>query len=189
MNTLLRTASRRAVSNGSFRLPVPSQSARCAIPALSILSERSFATAGLSTFKGTGFKTVGLRSWTLSAATSSMDTRGYMGIRKMSTFLSSYDEHVAERAKLAGGIGVAPQPLNASQVTSLIDEIKAAAPGSADSDRVSSFFLFFPPKIHLFVSMKNEMTETRLDSVLFVFVSLQLPSCSLLFTLMQFLWC
>mmetsp|Transcript_13694 Transcript_13694/g.16125 ORF Transcript_13694/g.16125 Transcript_13694/m.16125 type:complete len:984 (-) Transcript_13694:232-3183(-) len=53
--------------------------------------------------------------------------------RNMSTspFLTSYDEHVAERAALANGIGVAPKPLDPTQCQSLIDEIKAYSPESA----------------------------------------------------------
>ena len=47
-------------------------------------------------------------------------------LRPFSTFLSDYDAHVKERASLADGIGVAPKPLDASQVNGLIDEIKTS---------------------------------------------------------------
>jgi len=57
----------------------------------------------------------------------------------MSTFLSSYDAHVAERAEMADGHGVAPQPLTAAQVTDLIDEIKAGGGGDADKVRTVYF--------------------------------------------------
>jgi aconitate hydratase 2/2-methylisocitrate dehydratase len=45
--------------------------------------------------------------------------------RFFSAFLDSYDQHVAERAAMANGIGVAPKPLDAAQCQSLIDEIKS----------------------------------------------------------------
>ena len=50
--------------------------------------------------------------------------------------MADYDAHVLERAALADGLGVAPQPLDAAQVATLIDEIKAAKEGDADADRV-----------------------------------------------------
>jgi len=55
-----------------------------------------------------------------------------------SAFLASYDEHVAERAAMANGKlgGIAPKPLDAAQTSTLIVEMKAATPGSADSDRL-----------------------------------------------------
>lgn len=42
-----------------------------------------------------------------------------------SAFLDSYDEHVKERLSLAGGHGIAPKPLDASQVSSLLEEFKS----------------------------------------------------------------
>ena len=54
----------------------------------------------------------------------------------MSTFLASYDGHVSERAALADGLGVAPQPLTAGQVAELIDEMRAAKDGDDGADRV-----------------------------------------------------
>lgn len=56
-----------------------------------------------------------------------------------SPFLDSYDAHIAERASLANGIGVAPKPLDASQVSDLMSEIKSSSPGSSsspDADRL-----------------------------------------------------
>ena len=41
-----------------------------------------------------------------------------------SPFLSSYQEHVNDRMKEAGGAGVAPKPLTAEQVSTLITELK-----------------------------------------------------------------
>jgi len=42
----------------------------------------------------------------------------------MSSFLESYDAHVAERAAMANGFGVAPKPLDASQASQVIQELK-----------------------------------------------------------------
>ncbi|KAL3940670.1 MAG: hypothetical protein SGBAC_004835 [Bacillariaceae sp.] len=44
--------------------------------------------------------------------------------RSMSAFLTEYDSHVAERAAMAGGIGIAPKPLDASQTSTVIEELK-----------------------------------------------------------------
>eukprot|EP00980_Cylindrotheca_fusiformis_P028293 scaffold22589_cov138-Cylindrotheca_fusiformis.AAC.56 len=46
------------------------------------------------------------------------------GSRAMSSFLEEYDAHVAERAAMAGGVGVAPKPLDASQASRVIEELK-----------------------------------------------------------------
>ena len=46
--------------------------------------------------------------------------------RNMSSFLDEYDAHVAERAAMADGIGIAPKPLDASQTNQVIDELKAS---------------------------------------------------------------
>jgi len=43
-----------------------------------------------------------------------------------SAFLSEYAAHVEERSKEAGGVGIAPLPLSASQVQTLLDELRAA---------------------------------------------------------------
>lgn len=53
-----------------------------------------------------------------------------------SKFLRSYDKHVAERAAMADGIGVAPMPLDANQVQALIDELKAADTATEETDRL-----------------------------------------------------
>jgi len=45
-----------------------------------------------------------------------------------STFLDSYDAHVAERAAMANGFGIAPKPLDASQVSQVIQELKEDGP-------------------------------------------------------------
>lgn len=54
----------------------------------------------------------------------------------MSDFLASYDEHVAERAAMANGLGVAPKPLDATQCQQVIDEIKAGGGSAADGERL-----------------------------------------------------
>ena len=57
----------------------------------------------------------------------SMLKRGFAGSsakRSMSSFLEAYDEHVAERAAMANGFGVAPKPLDATQASSVIQELK-----------------------------------------------------------------
>lgn len=53
--------------------------------------------------------------------------RGFTGssaTRSMSSFLESYDAHVAERAAMANGFGIAPKPLDASQASQVIQELK-----------------------------------------------------------------
>ena len=47
-----------------------------------------------------------------------------------SAFLESYDEHVDERAAMADGVGIAPQPLDPTQCQELVDEIRAFKDGS-----------------------------------------------------------
>ncbi len=44
--------------------------------------------------------------------------------RSMSSFLESYDAHVAERSAMANGFGIAPKPLDASQASQVIQELK-----------------------------------------------------------------
>ena len=55
-----------------------------------------------------------------------------------SPFLTSYDEHVAERAAMANGKlgGIAPKPLDAAQTATLIDELRAASASTPDADRL-----------------------------------------------------
>jgi aconitate hydratase 2/2-methylisocitrate dehydratase len=42
----------------------------------------------------------------------------------MSSFLQEYDLHVAERAAMANGFGIAPKPLDAAQTATVIEELK-----------------------------------------------------------------
>ena len=53
-----------------------------------------------------------------------------------SSFLTSYDEHVTERASMANGIGVAPKPLDPSQCQSLIDEFKSFSGTDEEGQRL-----------------------------------------------------
>ncbi|KAL7572396.1 hypothetical protein ACA910_021604 [Epithemia clementina (nom. ined.)] len=53
-----------------------------------------------------------------------------------SPFLASYQEHVDERAKEAGGIGIPPKPLSAEQVSMLIEELKAGPKDDATAKRL-----------------------------------------------------
>lgn len=132
---LLRAASRRAATTAS------SMARTTAVRSASVLAGTAAAAAGPS-FQGAGFKAVGLRSlWSTPLdSTSPLTSRrpavyAFSSTRSMS-FLSDYDAHVEERAALADGLGVAPKPLDAAQVATLIDEIKSAKEGGADADRV-----------------------------------------------------
>jgi aconitate hydratase 2/2-methylisocitrate dehydratase len=42
----------------------------------------------------------------------------------MSSFLDEYDQHVAERAAMANGFGIAPKPLDATQTSKVVEELK-----------------------------------------------------------------
>ena len=55
-----------------------------------------------------------------------------------SEFLSAYDAHVTERAAMASGKmgGIAPKPLDASQTSELIEEIKACKAGDSNADKL-----------------------------------------------------
>lgn len=60
-----------------------------------------------------------------------------LSVRSMSSaFLDSYDEHVAERASLAAGLGVAPKALDASQVSDLLSEFTLDAATAEEKDRL-----------------------------------------------------
>lgn len=56
----------------------------------------------------------------------SLSTRRGVALTKrtMSSFLNEYDAHLAERAAMANGFGVAPKPLDASQANTVIEELK-----------------------------------------------------------------
>ena len=56
--------------------------------------------------------------------------------RLSSTFLTSYDQHVSERATLANGLGVAPKPLDPTQCQSLIEEIKSFSGSTEEGQRL-----------------------------------------------------
>jgi len=50
------------------------------------------------------------------------------------SFMSDYQSHVDERAAMAHGFGIAPKPLDAAQVTALIEELKTSSGDSTSSD-------------------------------------------------------
>ena len=148
---LLRAASRRGAGGMSSAAMTGA-----AVRSASVLAGGAGGTAGPgpTTFQGSGFKAVGLRSlsvWsaplhsggiTGSSLTSSSPLNSRPAIYALQgsirhlSFLSDYDAHVTERAALAGGLGVAPQPLTAAQVATLIEEIRGAKEGGAEADRV-----------------------------------------------------
>lgn len=74
-----------------------------------------------------------------------------------SKFLRSYDKHVAERAAMADGIGVAPKPLGADQVQALIDELKGTDTASAETDRLVDLLIHrVPPGVDEAAKVKAE---------------------------------
>jgi aconitate hydratase 2/2-methylisocitrate dehydratase len=105
----------------------------------SIASTLSFdQNSGRSSSSGTSVTSVtSSRSFTsitsrtaskkFTASSNSINNKSHAAIykRDISAFLDSYDAHVTERSTMAGGIGIAPKPLDPSQCQSLIDEIKA----------------------------------------------------------------
>ena len=150
---LLRSASRRAATG--MTSAAASSVRTTAVRSASVLSGSSAYGAGAGagavgggpTFQGSGFKAVGLRSlWSSPLHTSSstngsgrtarLTARSFSSTSRSLSFLADYDAHVTERAALADGLGVAPKPLDAAQVATLIEEIKGAKEGSPDSDRV-----------------------------------------------------
>jgi aconitate hydratase 2/2-methylisocitrate dehydratase len=55
--------------------------------------------------------------------------------RWMSTaFLDAYDDHVAERSAMADGIGIAPKPLDVSQIQTLIEELRDSSVSADDKE-------------------------------------------------------
>mmetsp|Transcript_25619 Transcript_25619/g.71582 ORF Transcript_25619/g.71582 Transcript_25619/m.71582 type:complete len:917 (-) Transcript_25619:60-2810(-) len=80
----------------------------------------------------------GLRHARLGFAASSTTTRSLSS----SGFLEEYDAHVAERAAMGNGFGVAPKPLDASQASRAIEDLKA---GSASSDRLQELLVHRVP--------------------------------------------
>jgi aconitate hydratase 2/2-methylisocitrate dehydratase len=59
------------------------------------------------------------------ARQTSLLKRGFsLSKRSMSSFLDEYDDHVAERAAMANGFGVAPKPLDVGQANTVIEELK-----------------------------------------------------------------
>ncbi|KAL3914479.1 MAG: hypothetical protein SGILL_006085, partial [Bacillariaceae sp.] len=59
----------------------------------------------------------------LRKASLAASRRGVAASRSMS-FLTEYDQHIAERSAMANGFGVAPKPLDATQIAQVIGELK-----------------------------------------------------------------
>uniref|UniRef100_A0A7S3L3B4 Aconitate hydratase B n=1 Tax=Amphora coffeiformis TaxID=265554 RepID=A0A7S3L3B4_9STRA len=51
-------------------------------------------------------------------------------------FLSAYQSHVEERAKEAAGLGIAPKPLDAEQVSTLLEELKGGLGDKQDREQM-----------------------------------------------------
>jgi aconitate hydratase 2 / 2-methylisocitrate dehydratase len=64
-----------------------------------------------------------------------------------SPFLTSYQEHVNERMKEAGGMGVAPKPLNAEQVSTLIVELKSCTDSTMANEFMTLLTTRVPPGV------------------------------------------
>ena len=74
-----------------------------------------------------------------------------------SKFLRSYDKHVAERAAMADGVGVAPKPLDADQVQDLIAELKAAKTPTEETARLVDLLIYrVPPGVDEAAKVKAE---------------------------------
>jgi aconitate hydratase 2/2-methylisocitrate dehydratase len=71
-----------------------------------------------------------------NVSASSNNRRHFFQKRMASSFLASYDDHVAERATMAGGIGIAPKPLDPSQCQELVDEIKSFSGSAEEGERL-----------------------------------------------------
>mmetsp|Transcript_25240 Transcript_25240/g.69702 ORF Transcript_25240/g.69702 Transcript_25240/m.69702 type:complete len:969 (-) Transcript_25240:126-3032(-) len=84
-------------------------------------NERSFSTANLRIAHAALSRNVAMRRAFSSSA---------------SPFLTSYQEHVDERAQEADGLGVAPKPLSAEQVSSLIEELKSGSTSEATASEL-----------------------------------------------------
>jgi len=67
--------------------------------------------------------------------------------RRWMSFLSDYQSHVEERAAMAHGYGVAPNPLDASQVSALIDDLKASTDQAAQKEMVELLATRVPPGV------------------------------------------
>ena len=64
-----------------------------------------------------------------------------------SPFLMSYQEHVNERMKEAGGAGVAPKPLAAEQVSTLITELKECSDTAIATELMTLLTTRVPPGV------------------------------------------
>lgn len=85
------------------------------------INKRTEFSNSVPSYVSTSFS---IKSWT------SFEKLNSRRFQSTSAFINSYNAHVAERAALAQGIGVAPKPLSATQCQSLIDEIKTTSASS-----------------------------------------------------------
>jgi len=77
-----------------------------------------------------------IQSNNITTTTTTTTTTTKILKRLSSTFLTSYDQHVSERATLANGLGVAPKPLDPTQCQSLIEEIKSFSGSTEEGQRL-----------------------------------------------------
>jgi aconitate hydratase 2 / 2-methylisocitrate dehydratase len=86
-----------------------------------------------------------------SAPSQFMHQKKYLLARSFSTasspFLKSYQEHVVERGLEAGGAGVAPKPLTASQVGELLHELKDCSDAAVASELLLLLTTRVPPGV------------------------------------------
>lgn len=71
----------------------------------------------------------------------------YFASSTVSPFLQSYQEHVNERMKEAGGTGVAPKPLTAEQVSILITELKECTDTAIATELMTLLTTRVPPGV------------------------------------------
>jgi aconitate hydratase 2 / 2-methylisocitrate dehydratase len=73
--------------------------------------------------------------------------RSFAATTTASPFLASYQEHVNERMKEAGGIGVAPKPLNADQVSALTVDLKSSTDPTVANELMTLLTTRVPPGV------------------------------------------
>jgi len=113
---------------------VRSASAACAVSAvrngpLSSSASTSTTTTTTTTNANGGIRIARSRPRGSRSYSSSVHPRS-----SSSSFLTSYDSHVSDRSSLADGAGIAPKPLDASQVSDLISELKGASSSSSTEE-------------------------------------------------------
>ncbi|GKY94507.1 hypothetical protein MPSEU_000416600 [Mayamaea pseudoterrestris] len=79
-----------------------------------------------------------------------------------SPFLSDYQKHVDERAQMAAGFGIAPLPLNASQVSTLLNELEKEP---VDSETAKQLLELFTERVPPGVDEAAYVKATWLSSI------------------------